>query len=108
MLHVCTAASDNQKYAGFFSYHVAQRELRCRLQFAVLNQTTESLHVLLASHVVCYASLNELTANCLTLWMLVYSVWTRLLQGWISEEKCLHSSTKSLSHGGVKFDMWQL
>lgn len=49
MLHVYTAASDKQKYAGFFSYRIARREPRYRLQFAVQNQTMYFLQL-----VSCY------------------------------------------------------
>lgn len=46
MLHVCTAASDNQIYAGFYSYHIARSERRYRSWSSVLNQKTYSLTVM--------------------------------------------------------------
>lgn len=50
MLHVCTAARDNQKYVEFFGYHIARGELRYGAQFALLNQNPLFYHSCFMSH----------------------------------------------------------
>lgn len=56
MLHVCTAASDNQKYAECFGYRIACSELRYGSHFAVLNQKKKTQQVCMCffiRHVLC-------------------------------------------------------